>query len=108
MSITHKPIAELKTYPRARRTAGSSFAPNHNPIAALALAAVAYALVPFLGILFCPGAIFFGGWGVARARREPHADGFRAAFFSLCAGLLILCVQLLLWWMLRRVTHWTR
>jgi ribosomal protein L37AE/L43A len=83
-----------------------SFTPSQNSIAALALASVAYALIPFLGILFCPGAILFGGWGAVRARNLPGMDGRRAALFSVCAGILIFVAQLLLCWMLSRIPQW--
>ena len=107
LSVAHKPSADLNKPARTRRRVGARFAVRRSSLAALALASVAYALVPFLGIFFCPGAIMFGGWGAVRARRASHSEGFRAAFFSLCAGLLILCAQLMLWWMLRRAARWT-
>ena len=72
------------------------------------LAFVAYALVPYLGILFCPGALLFGGVGRWRSRRSPHAAGRRAAALGLALGLLGLCAQLLLWWVLYKVPEWSR
>ncbi|HYY99133.1 MAG TPA: hypothetical protein VE642_11105, partial [Pyrinomonadaceae bacterium] len=48
---------------------------NSNGASTSALACVAYALVPYLGILFCPGALLFGGVGLVRAWRSPHAGG---------------------------------
>jgi predicted small integral membrane protein len=71
-----------------------------------ALAFVAYSLVPFIGILFCPGAILVGGVGLARSRRAPHARRDSLTGFAL--GLVILCAQLLLWWMLYKVPEWAR
>lgn len=106
LRVKHKPFQRL---PRSRAAHANSRAPrasSGNPLAALALASVAYALIPFLGILFCPGAITFGCWGVTRAGRLPNGDGHRAALFSICAGMLILVAQLLLWWMLSRVPQW--
>jgi len=78
-------------------------------ITAKARAFATYALVPYLGILFCPGALLLGFAGLLRARRTPHASGARrssALVFAL--GLLILCVQLLLWWILYKVPEWSR
>ncbi len=78
-------------------------------ITATARAFATYALVPYLGILFCPGALLLGFAGLLRARRTPHASGARrssALVFAL--GLLILCVQLLLWWILYKVPEWSR
>jgi hypothetical protein len=76
--------------------------------AATAFAFVTYALVPYLGILFCPGALLFGGVGLVRAWRSPRGDAARAYALSFVLGLLILCAQLLLWWILYKVPEWSR
>jgi len=81
---------------------------GENGAAATAMAFVVYALVPYLGILFCPGALLFGGVGLVRAWREPRSGHARAAVLSLALGLLVLCAQLLLWWVLYKVPEWTR
>ena len=78
--------------------------------ASTAFAFVTYALVPYLGILFCPGALLFGGVGLLRAWRAPrgvHASA-RASALSIALGLLVLCAQLLLWWLLYKVPEWSR
>lgn len=88
--------------------AASSFIPRHNRIAAFALASIVYAMIPLLGIIFCLPAIAFGGWGALAGDRRASVlitserDGRRAARFSFFAGWLLLCVQLLLWWILAR------
>jgi hypothetical protein len=76
--------------------------------AAMAMAFVTYALVPYLGILFCPGALLFGGVGLVRAWRAPRPGHARAAALSLFLGLVVLCAQLLLWWILYKVPEWAR
>jgi hypothetical protein len=70
--------------------------------AAMAMAFVTYALVPYLGILFCRGV------GLVRAWRAPQTGHARAAVVSLVLGLLVLCAQLLLWWILYKVPEWSR
>lgn len=80
---------------------------QNNGSAATALAFVTYALVPYIGILFCPGALVAGGFGLLRAYRSPHAGGRRAAALALLLGLLVLGVQLLLWWVLYKVPEWS-
>jgi hypothetical protein len=77
---------------------------------ATAFAFVTYALVPYLGILFCPGALLFGGVGLVRAWRAPHGAraAVRSSALSIALGLLVLCVQLLLWWILYKVPEWSR
>jgi hypothetical protein len=81
---------------------------KENGAAATGLAFVTYALVPYLGILFCPGALLMGGLGLWRAGRAPGAEGRRAAALSIALGLVILCVQLVLWWVLYKVPEWTQ
>jgi hypothetical protein len=81
---------------------------NKNGASSSALACVVYALVPYLGILFCPGALVFGGVGLVRSWRAPHAGGRREAALGVLLGLLILCAQLLLWWILYKVPEWSR
>lgn len=76
-----------------------------------AFAFVTYSLVPYLGILFCPGAVLCGGFGLLRAWRAPHAAGssaVRRSALSILLGLLVFCVQLLLWWILYKVPEWAR
>lgn len=81
---------------------------NYNGASSSSLACVAYALVPYLGILFCPGALVFGGVGLLRSWRSPHAVGRRDAALGVILGLLILCAQLALWWILYKVPEWSR
>jgi hypothetical protein len=81
---------------------------NRNSASQAALAFVTYALVPYLGILFCPGAVLLGGAGLFRSFRAPHEGGRRAACWGIALGFLILCVQILLWWVLCKLPEWTR
>ena len=77
--------------------------------ASTAFAFVTYALVPYLGILFCPGALLFGGVGLVRAWRAPGGSAdVRASALSIALGLLVLGVQILLWWVLYKVPEWAR
>ena len=81
---------------------------SENGAVATAMAFVTYALVPYLGILFCPGALLFGSVGLVRAWRAPRPGHARAAVLSLVLGLVVLCAQLLLWWILYKVPEWAR
>jgi H+/Cl- antiporter ClcA len=68
-----------------------------------------YSLVPYLGIVFCPGAVVLGTVGVVRSYRSQQArdDLSRTAcYVSTIAGLVVLAVQLLLWWMLYQAPRW--
>ena len=40
--------------------------------------------------------------------RAPQAGHVRAAVLSLALGLLVLCAQILLWWILYKVPEWSR
>ena len=98
---------EKDARPRAARPE-MLFEKNVNNAAQTAMAFVVYALVPYLGILFCPGALVMGGVGLLRARRAPHVGGRRAALTSIALGLLLFVAHLLLWWILFTVPEWTR
>ena len=79
---------------------------NRNNASTTALAFVTYALVPYLGILFCPGAVLMGGLGLFNSYRTPERGGRRASMFGLALGLLIFCAQLILWWILYKIPQW--
>jgi hypothetical protein len=80
---------------------------NRNGASTTALAFVTYALVPFLGILFVPGAVLIGAAGFIYSYRAPHKGGRRASVASVLFGLVILAVQLLLWWIIINVPEWS-
>jgi hypothetical protein len=79
---------------------------NNNGASTTALAFVTYALVPYLGILFCPGALVMGGVGLYNSYRAPERGGRRASYLGLSFGLLIFCAQLFLWWILYKIPEW--
>ena len=80
---------------------------NSNGASTTALAFVTYALVPYLGILFCPGAFLMGSVGLYNSYRAPERGGRRASYLGLSLGLLIFCAQLFLWWILYKIPEWT-
>lgn len=94
----------LKSYPQPK--VKDAEMGRANGASTTALAFVTYALVPYLGILFCPGAILIGGVGLLKSRRSPERGGRRASMASIILGLVILCVQLFLWWILYKVPQW--
>lgn len=73
------------------------FPHNLNAATATALTFVAYSLVPYLGILFCPGAVVMGGVGLFQSRCPEQQAGRRASALSILMGLLLFCVQMFLW-----------
>ncbi len=79
------------------------FPHNINAATATALAFVLYSLVPYFGILFCPGAIVMGGIGLFQMRGAPQEAGRHASAFAILTGLLLFCVQGFLWLLLYRV-----
>lgn len=80
---------------------------NRNGASTTALAFATYALVPFLGILFVPGALLAGIAGLFYSYRAPHRGGRRASLASIIFGLVILGAQLLLWWVIVNVPEWS-
>lgn len=105
----------MRKYSSVTPRAGSEASPvdiilethNRNGASTTALAFVTYSLVPYLGILFCPGAVVMGIVGLlASYRIESHA-GRRASGSSILAGLFILGAQIFLWWILYKIPVWS-
>lgn len=83
--------------------------PSH--IATTAKAFATYSLVPYIGILFCPGAVLVGSFGIVRSfKANGGLDGPSrvVCYLSVIAGIIILVIQLLLWWILYKVPEWAR
>ena len=79
-------------------------------LAGTARAFATYSLVPYLGIVFCPCAVVLGTVGVVRSHRSQTVPGEstrRIYYASLIVGMVVLAVQLLLWWILYQVPRWT-
>jgi hypothetical protein len=79
-------------------------------LAGTARAFATYSLVPYLGIVFCPGAVLLGTVGVVRSYRShpvSNEAGRGVCYASTIVGLVVLAVQLLLWWILYQVPIWT-
>jgi hypothetical protein len=81
---------------------------DQNSATAIARAFATYALVPYLGILFCPGAVVMGSVGLLRSYRDPQVGGRNGSYVSILAGMLVLGLQLLLWWILYKVPEWAK
>jgi hypothetical protein len=77
-------------------------------LAATARAFATYSLVPYLGILFCPGAVLLGTLGVVKSYRSPQTSesGRFVCYMSTIVGLVVLAVQLFLWWILYQAPMW--
>jgi len=72
---------------------------ERRPFASSAVWACAiYALVPFIGVVFVP---FIFVFGVVALIRGEHS-----ALRAMGSGVLILIVQLVLWWLLYVVPKW--
>lgn len=68
-----------------------------NAAAGIALVLVFSALVPYIGLLFCPLAIMAGGFGLFEARVVSRAGGSRLAACCIVFGFIIAGAQILLW-----------
>lgn len=78
-----------------------------NSLPAIARAFATYSLVPYLGILFCPGAVVVGAAGVVRSYRSDQSNESRhVCYVSTIVGVVVLGIQLFLWWILYRVPSW--
>ncbi len=72
---------------------------DQDPTAETARACIVYSLVPYLGIFFVPVALAVSTFGYLRSRKNFRHEPRRFVF---CAGLslIVLAVQLFLWWLL--------
>ena len=65
-----------------------------------AWACTVYSMVPYLGLLFVPLAIALGGLGYLKDRRRPGAGATQATLAPVALSMVLLVVQVLLWWLL--------
>jgi hypothetical protein len=89
-----------------RTTSRKIVTPNRNGASSTALAFATYALVPYLGILFCPGAVLMGSVGLIRQKRVPQLGGRNASYAGVVFGVMIFGAQVFLWWILYKVPQW--
>lgn len=103
------PQSPRRPQPVSKKRPMSTMLPavNRNGASTTALAFTTYALVPFLGILFVPGAVLIGAVGFIYSYRAPDKGGRRASFASIIFGLIILGAQVLLWWIIIKVPEWS-
>jgi hypothetical protein len=76
------------------------FEENKNSASSTAWAFLVYSLVPYLGILFCPGAILMGGVGIFVSYRKPYLGGTRTSIYTIVLSFVVFSVQIFLWWLL--------
>jgi hypothetical protein len=76
------------------------FEENKNTASETARAFAIFSLVPYLGILFCPGAVLMGGVGMLVSYRKPDLGGGRTSVISIAGGMLVCGFQIFLWWLL--------
>jgi uncharacterized membrane protein len=70
-------------------------------LAGTARAFATYSLVPYLGIVFCPGAVVLGTVGIVSGDSSR-----KVCYASMIVGAVVLAVQLFLWWVLYQVPLW--
>jgi hypothetical protein len=76
------------------------FASEKSGFSSTAWACTVYAMVPYLGILFIPFAIGAGTVGYIVKRQSSEAVADRRPLLAIALSLVILIVQLVLWWLL--------
>lgn len=76
------------------------FEVNKNPVSETAWASFVYSMVPYLGILFIPFTLVFGGFGVAVSLRQPQIGGRNLSLVSIGLSFVVLAIQIFLWWLL--------
>jgi len=76
-------------------------------LAGTAKAFATFSLVPYLGIIFCPGAVVLGAVGIVRSYRSPEVSDSTSIYYAVTiVGLGVLAVQMWFWWILYHVPAW--
>lgn len=74
---------------------------DRRPLASnAAWACTVYSMVPYLGVLFVPFAIALGGLGYLKDRRCPGSSATPATLAPVALSMVLLAIQVLLWWLL--------
>jgi hypothetical protein len=73
---------------------------NENGISQTAWACLVYSLVPYLGIVFVPLTIAVGSFGVFVSFQKPWMGGRKLSLATVSLSLVVLAIQILLWWLL--------
>ncbi len=73
------------------------FAINKNARSQSAWASLVYSLVPYLGIIFIPMTFFLG---ISALIASSRFGGKKLALVSMALSLVVLAIQILLWWLL--------
>lgn len=83
----------------------SSLFETKKPFASSAVwACSVYSLVPFVGVVFVPFVFLFGLIAVVKSGGAQR----RSAIVAMAIGSAVLIGQLVLWWLLFMVPHWSR
>jgi hypothetical protein len=65
-----------------------------------AFACMVYSMVPYIGIVFIPLALGLGAVTYLTSRRKSEVASERRALFCIGASIVLLGIQLFLWWLL--------
>jgi hypothetical protein len=65
-----------------------------------AFACMVYSMVPYIGIVFTPLAIVLGLRSYLLSRRRSDSEQERQALFCIGGSILVLGIQIFLWWLL--------
>jgi len=79
---------------------------DENKAVATAKAFATYAMMPFLGILFCPGALLLGSVGLINSRLRAKAVR-NSSLLLIAIATVELIAQLTLWWIMYKVPEWS-
>lgn len=76
------------------------FEVNKNVISETAWASFVYSLVPYVGIVFIPLTLLLGSAGVFASFRKPLIGGRKLSLAAISLSMVVLLIQILLWWLL--------
>lgn len=83
-----------------REDVGNLFEINENGASQTTWACFVYSLVPYIGILFIPLTLVLGSFSLIVSARNPLLGGRKLTLVSMSLSLVVLAIQILLWWLL--------
>ena len=83
-----------------REEAENLFEINENGVSQTTWACFVYSLVPYIGIIFIPLTLLFGGFSLFVSVKNPALGGQKLALVSMTLSFVVLAIQILLWWLL--------
>jgi hypothetical protein len=76
------------------------FEVEKNSVSQMAWASFVYSMLPYIGIVFVPLTFVIAVFGIFTSYQKPQLGGRKLALMSIGLSIIVLAIQILLWWLL--------